>query len=454
MNMLVVSKEFFVSGEKKKSQMESEDHASGDTCSDAVLHSLFMVPEFQEKVSSLWVQQNMPEHSMLQKSPGEHLHDLLLWLKTQKDEDTTHGKADHELQRADVFFRRFLHILSRCKTTNKSQVTKIKELFEIHFEKHLQCDICSEEHNETENLVSISIPLYLRSSNITFESLNEALDYYHQQKISEDLKKIFHNCDNCDTGNSELKKFQGFSKLPEILVIVLEQFSFDRQTLQWKKVSGHMDCPFHLNMEPYVKTTQALWDYELYAVIAHSGSAHKGKYLLYIKVDGDDFWFELGDGHLKSVSSKELSLCCGGDKGFVEDELWGGFARLFPCPCMLMYRRVHEGTNKEGKMFYTSENLWEFMKEMGFKEAEGMKCGKTCTRQALGDYAKLLRFFLGSLVLHRIFKEPIMVGQGSRETISRYLAGKLVPFFFRRLKQGCHFCVVILPGLFCLLHRW
>uniref|UniRef100_A0A8C4R2K1 Peptidase C19 ubiquitin carboxyl-terminal hydrolase domain-containing protein n=1 Tax=Eptatretus burgeri TaxID=7764 RepID=A0A8C4R2K1_EPTBU len=222
----------------------------------------------------------MPEHSVLQKSPGEHLHDLLLWLKTQKDEDTTNCKADHELQSTDVFFRRFLHILSRYKTTNKSQVNKIKELFEIHVEKHLQWDICSQEHNETENFLSISVPLYLRSSNRAFESLNEALDYYHQEKMSEDLKKIFHNCDN---GNSELKKFQEFSKLSEILVIVLEQFSFDKQTSQWKKVSGHMDCPFHLNMEPYVKTTQ--------------------------------------------VSSKELLLCCGGNKGFFEDELWGGFER-------------------------------------------------------------------------------------------------------------------------------
>uniref|UniRef100_A0A8C4R1L8 USP domain-containing protein n=1 Tax=Eptatretus burgeri TaxID=7764 RepID=A0A8C4R1L8_EPTBU len=259
---------------------------------------------------------------------------------------------------------------------------------------------------------------------------------------------MFHN-------DLHFQKFQEFSKLSEILVIVLEQFSFDKQTSQWKKVSGHMDCPFHLNMEPYVKTTQDHWDYELYAVIAHSGSAHKGKYLLYIKVDGDDFWFELGDGHLKPVSSKELLLCCGGNKGFFEDELWGGFERLFPCPCMLMYRRVHKGTNKEGKMFNTSENLWEFMKEMGFKEAEGMKCGKkTCARKTFGNYAKLLGFFLGSLILHRIFKEPIMGSQGSHETISRYLAGKLVPFFFRRLKQGCHFCVVILPDLFCLLYRW
>ena len=60
---------------------------------------------------------------------------------------------------------------------------------------------------------------------------------------------MFHN-------DLHFQKFQEFSKLSEILVIVLEQFSFDKQTSQWEKVSGHMDCPFHLNMEPYVKTTQ------------------------------------------------------------------------------------------------------------------------------------------------------------------------------------------------------
>ncbi|KAK8842836.1 Ubiquitin carboxyl-terminal hydrolase 34 [Tritrichomonas musculus] len=103
-------------------------------------------------------------------------------------------------------------------------------------------------------------------------------------------------------------------KLPEILVIQLNRFEYDQQTMSRKKINNKFEFSKNLNVEKIIdrESNESDYLYELSGIIIHRGVATGGHYYSYIlKNDG---WWCFNDSSVSKANENE-----------VFQEAYGGF---------------------------------------------------------------------------------------------------------------------------------
>ena len=75
---------------------------------------------------------------------------------------------------------------------------------------------------------------------------------------------------------------QTIQTLPEVLVITLGRFDFDYESMQRVKLKSMYTFDLEINMGKYLENPDEM-NYELYGVLIHSGSAHSGHYIAYVR---------------------------------------------------------------------------------------------------------------------------------------------------------------------------
>lgn len=129
-----------------------------------------------------------------------------------------------------------------------------------------------------------------------------------------------YQCENCKK-LVDARKGAVIKSLPPILTISLLRFSFNYRSLRRFKETKRFEFPLTLNMKTFCgkaenKQENSCYDYDLYSVIIHSGSAHGGHYRAFIRdVDG------LGTVPANYDPAPKASLSNSFNKSHLENEI-------------------------------------------------------------------------------------------------------------------------------------
>ena len=113
-----------------------------------------------------------------------------------------------------------------------------------------------------------------------------------EQFYTDDEVEDFH-CDTCNAKQT-ITKGKKMAHLPPVLQVSLNRTKYDMQTFDRLKVNDRFEFPLELDMSKYMwdsdEANAQLADpdtvnYELKAIVIHSGGAYGGHYWCYLKDD-------------------------------------------------------------------------------------------------------------------------------------------------------------------------
>lgn len=113
-------------------------------------------------------------------------------------------------------------------------------------------------------------------------------------------------CPNCKKHQQASKKLDLW-RLPEVLVIHLKRFSYNRYTKN--KLEVLVDFPIHgLDLSRYVvsNTQEPINQYKLYAISNHYGNMGGGHYTAYVYHEAEDKWYDFDDRYVSHVSHDSI----------------------------------------------------------------------------------------------------------------------------------------------------
>ena len=224
-----------------------------------------------------------------------------LYTKELTDSFNWNENEGRDQQDSQEFFRLLLFdILDRILKNTQFNET-IENMYKIDFYSFMQCMSCDNLNKKMESDYVLPIQV------IGFKNLTDSLfnNFGRKEKISD------YFCENCKQ-KVQLQKYQKILKLPEYLIFGLNRFSFDYNTFERIKVNSKFDFPLEINMKNYCideneeeDKKNENYDYELYAIIIHSGTPYSGHYFAYIRdLTGQGNW-ELIKEEKKKEEKKE-----------------------------------------------------------------------------------------------------------------------------------------------------
>jgi ubiquitin C-terminal hydrolase len=204
---------------------------------------------------------------------------------------------------------------------------------ELEFEKPSECEDLVELKENVEK-ISLKETTPLEKETLEPLDLKEETEVPLEKKVVEELPKeeiVESIQDNTPSASVEsIEKVETFKiprkaskqfsflQTPKVLTLHLKRFKQDSKK-SFKKDSSTVKFPFHLSMDcflnPLSKESKNSQNYELYAVVEHSGGIGSGHYICYVKKlilkkDGSferHKWFRISDSNTKEASEKEVS---------------------------------------------------------------------------------------------------------------------------------------------------
>lgn len=125
----------------------------------------------------------------------------------------------------------------------------LQEIYQGGMDDYLKCTECGYESNRFSEFQDLSLPIHDPWNNINNSSLEEALENYVRPEVLDDDNK--YECSGC---NKKVRAVKGhiFDKLPEILVIQLNRFTFNMYG-NAVKINDKITFPYVLNMNKYMQ---------------------------------------------------------------------------------------------------------------------------------------------------------------------------------------------------------
>ncbi|KAK6912478.1 Zinc finger, UBP-type [Dillenia turbinata] len=131
-------------------------------------------------------------------------------------------------------------------------------------------------------------------------------------------------CQNCKERQDSLKQMS-FKRLPLVLCFHIKRFEHSPIRKMSRKIDRHLQFPFTLDMAPYLSASivrkrfgnrmftldndysDAPTEYEIFAVVTHSGMLESGHYVTYVRLKNqwykcDDAWITEVDEHVVRAS--------------------------------------------------------------------------------------------------------------------------------------------------------
>ncbi|XP_075705591.1 LOW QUALITY PROTEIN: ubl carboxyl-terminal hydrolase 18 [Rhinoderma darwinii] len=223
---------------------------------------------------------------------------------------------------ADVFSSFWNHLLRNMPDPQLEE--KMRSLFSISLEERLTCQRC--RHRSSAHRDLLSLPLGVAHSKYSRKlSLERALRrYFHSHELFEDENF----CANCEKG-SRANKVTRLRSLPRTFTIHLKRFS--KTSSQSQKINRTVPFPPVLDLLqvlnpenlPEDERPTTHYNYRLFAVVAHSGTATFGHFSSYIRSRRDGRWYFFNDSCVCKVSWDDV-ICTYGNTAFH----WGATASL------------------------------------------------------------------------------------------------------------------------------
>ncbi len=202
----------------------------------------------------------------------------------------------------------------------------IKVLDELHF---VDCG-----HKRYNEFCYNNIKLEIKD----FSDIHESLKNYFKTEVMDHDNKI--NCEQCNTKRT-CHKHLLLKTLPNILVISLNRFEFNYDTMLKYKLNKYFEFPLQLDMKDYLieSHTEKNTEYELTGITIHFGVSDFGHYYDLIK-GNDNKWYKFNDIHISEFKEEDIPKEAYGDKDYSEDD---------------SYREKENGRNNAYILFYTKK---------------------------------------------------------------------------------------------------
>ncbi|KAM9246338.1 ubl carboxyl-terminal hydrolase 18 [Leptosomus discolor] len=212
-------------------------------------------------------------------------------------------------------------------------VEGLNDLYTVCVQEHLACQKCSSEAKRNSSMLTLPLPV-LDSSSRMLKSLEDCLQYFFHPEELTDHNMCF--CEQCGKRTPFLQSMK-LVHLPQTLTLHLKRFCFEKSA-RIHKLSHYLPFPQDLDFNAVLTENQcqadddekAAWQYELFAVIAHSGSTSCGHYCAYIRSLTECKWYCFNDSEVCQVSWDDVK-CTYGHSNLH----WGETAYL------LIYMRKH-----------------------------------------------------------------------------------------------------------------
>ncbi|XP_060047533.1 ubl carboxyl-terminal hydrolase 18 isoform X2 [Erinaceus europaeus] len=203
--------------------------------------------------------------------------------------------------------------LIKDQITDVELVQRLQALYIIRMRESLVCLECSMESSRDSSMPTL--PLSLFDVNLKpLKTLGDALRCFFQpRELSSKSQCLCDSCGQKTIGKQILK----LTYLPQTLTIHLMRFSIGNSKTE--KICHTLDFPQYLDLNKVLLNELDLCDpekqlggqYELFAVIAHVGSADFGHYCAYIHNSEDGRWFCFNDSNVCWVSWEDIRCTYG-----------------------------------------------------------------------------------------------------------------------------------------------
>ncbi|XP_049678129.1 ubl carboxyl-terminal hydrolase 18 isoform X1 [Accipiter gentilis] len=193
-------------------------------------------------------------------------------------------------------------------------VEELNDLYTICVQEHLACQKCSSESKRNSSMLTLPLPV-LDSSSHVLKTLEDCLQYFFHPEVLTDNNMCY--CEQCGRKTPFLQSMK-LVHLPQTLTIHLKRFCFEKSA-DIHKLSHYLPFPQDLDFNSVLTENQcqaddnekAAWKYELFAVVAHSGSASCGHYCAYIRSLTECKWYCFNDSEVCQVSWDDVKCTYG-----------------------------------------------------------------------------------------------------------------------------------------------
>jgi len=229
----------------------------GATCyMNSLLQTLFMTPEFRQTLYEWKYNEN--EHAKPEDCIPFQLQKLFASLQMKYSGSTSTKPLTKSFQWTDSTsfeqhdIQEFSSVLfdaieESLKSTNKENI--INDFYEGTTVNYVKCLECGNESSRPENFLNIGLTVKNEFDKIYNDSLQKALQIFLKPEKLEGSNQYF-----CEICNKKVDATKGtkFVKLPKLMNVIINRFSFDFIYLKRIKLDDFFSFPFILNMNDYI----------------------------------------------------------------------------------------------------------------------------------------------------------------------------------------------------------
>uniref|UniRef100_A0A8D0GWA5 Ubiquitin specific peptidase 18 n=1 Tax=Sphenodon punctatus TaxID=8508 RepID=A0A8D0GWA5_SPHPU len=193
--------------------------------------------------------------------------------------------------------------LIKTQITIEDLAKRLIGLYTIRVQEYLVCQKCLLETKRDSNMISLPLPMFNYSS-CAIRTLEDSLRcFFEPEQLTES------NTCHCEECGRKTRSLKVIKYLPQILTLHLKRFCCKKSS-RTQKISHFLSFPQSLDFNQILTPEhcsldaeeKADWLYELFAVIAHSGSASFGHYCAYIWRRTEPRWYCFNDSSVCQVS--------------------------------------------------------------------------------------------------------------------------------------------------------
>jgi ubiquitin C-terminal hydrolase len=189
----------------------------------------------------------------------------------------------------------------------------ITDLFTGLFFSKVKCKECN---NETYTFDPFTI-LSIEVDSFNDKTLDECLyNFTKEEPLINDEK---YNCNICKKYVEATKQIQ-IMDLPDVLIIQLKRFKYNKDSDSTTKISTTIKFPFtNFDIKKYTSDVYMIKNtiYSLYAVSNHMGTCNCGHYTSYCKNEINNKWYEFDDENIIHIPSENLEKEIITDKAYI-----------------------------------------------------------------------------------------------------------------------------------------
>ncbi|XP_042322809.1 ubl carboxyl-terminal hydrolase 18 isoform X2 [Sceloporus undulatus] len=204
--------------------------------------------------------------------------------------------------------------LIKDQITNTDLAESLNLLYTIRLKECIMCQECSCETKKESNMLMLPLPMFDFDSR-AFRKLEDSLcSFFAPEQL---MKENAFHCEKCDRKTPWLRSMK-VTYLPQTLTVHLKRFCCN-ENYRTQKINSFLSFPQSLDFSQILTPEQYCLDsqekddglYDLFAVVAHSGSANFGHYCAYVWSLTELKWYCFNDSSVCQVSWDDIKCTYG-----------------------------------------------------------------------------------------------------------------------------------------------